>query len=135
MHVQARTTVLVLDSPPSVDGQTAEAVHAAPDYDLRFVDDATLFDYLRAASAEANGANRPGVILVHVDEAPAARLAALRRLRTDPDLCTIPVVAMCSDDDDDGDDDIANLYITKPASFEGLVDVVSTLGRYWLKSA
>ena len=61
---------------------------------------------------------------------------ALREIKSDPDLRKIPVVVLTTSK---AEEDVArsyldgaNSFITKPSSFEGLVGVVQSLGKYWL---
>jgi CheY-like chemotaxis protein len=62
---------------------------------------------------------------------------ALREIKTDPELRTIPVVVLTTSK---AEEDIlrtydlgANSFITKPVTFQGLVDVMQVLGRYWFQ--
>jgi CheY-like chemotaxis protein len=62
---------------------------------------------------------------------------ALAEIKTDEVLRTIPVVALTTSRDEK---DIirtyrlgANSFITKPVTFEALVEVMRTLQRYWLE--
>jgi CheY-like chemotaxis protein len=60
---------------------------------------------------------------------------ALREIKSDPDLRKIPIVVLTTSK---ADQDIAqsydlgaNSFISKPVTFEGLVEVVRGLGNYW----
>jgi CheY-like chemotaxis protein len=62
---------------------------------------------------------------------------ALREIKADPDLRAIPVVVLTTSK---AEEDIvrsydlgANSYVTKPVTFEGLVEVMKTLRRYWFE--
>ena len=63
--------------------------------------------------------------------------AFLKRLRMEPRLATIPVVAFTTSDD--GGDlsaayaNAANGYVFKPETFEDLVRCVGDICRYWLE--
>ena len=62
---------------------------------------------------------------------------ALREIKADPDLRRIPIVVLTTSK---AEEDIyrtydlgANSFITKPVSFDGLVNVMRDLGRYWIE--
>jgi DNA-binding NarL/FixJ family response regulator len=62
---------------------------------------------------------------------------ALKEIKSDPKLKHIRVVILTTSG---ADEDIlstyditAASYITKPVTFDGLVDVIKTLGKYWLE--
>jgi two-component system response regulator len=62
---------------------------------------------------------------------------ALEEIKTDPRLRTIRVVVLTTSK---AEEDIirsynlsAASYITKPVTFEGLLDVIRTVGKYWLE--
>lgn len=108
--------------------------------DLRFVEDgAELMDYLfhRNRYADPLQAPRPGLILLDLNMPKMDGREALQAIKSDPDLKTIRVVVMTTSK---ADEDIlrtydlgAESYVTKPVTFQALVDVVATMGRYWLE--
>ena len=62
---------------------------------------------------------------------------ALREIKADPSLRRIPVVVMTTSK---AEEDIfrsydtgANSFITKPVTFERLVDLMKALGNYWIE--
>jgi CheY-like chemotaxis protein len=98
-----------------------------------------LLDYLKreggyAAPAEAP---RPVLILLDLNMPLMDGREALKHLKSDPALRSIPVVVMTtsrSEEDILRSYDIgANSYITKPVSFDGLVDAMRHLGSYWFQ--
>jgi two-component system, response regulator len=108
--------------------------------DLHFVENGEeLVDYLqRRGKFAALGANaRPGLILLDLNMPKKDGREALREIKTDPDLRKIPVVVLTTSR---ADTDIgrvyelgANSFISKPVSFDSLVDVMKTLYRYWFE--
>lgn len=108
--------------------------------DLRFVKDGEeLMDYLhqRGEFADEQSAPRPGVILLDLNMPRKDGREALREIKADPILRRIPVVILTTSK---AEEDIfrsydlgANSFITKPVTFEGLVEVMRGLGRYWLE--
>lgn len=108
--------------------------------DLFFVEDgAELLEYLRREGPYADPAKapRPGVILLDLNMPRKDGREALQEIKADPTLRRIPVVVMTTSREDE---DILNSYdlgasgfITKPVTFEGLVEVMKALGRYWIE--
>jgi CheY-like chemotaxis protein len=108
--------------------------------DLRFVvDGVELMDYLKRRGHYADPATspRPGLILLDLNMPKKDGREALEEIKADPALKTIRVVILTTSQ---AEVDIyrtynlsASSYITKPVTFEGLVEVIRTLGRYWLE--
>jgi CheY-like chemotaxis protein len=107
--------------------------------DLRFVHDGKeLLDYLYHQGSFTRGkAPRPGLILLDLNMPRVDGRQALNRIKNDPDLKRIPVVILTTSREDQ---DIlksynlgANSYITKPVTFEGLIEVMKELKRYWFE--
>lgn len=108
--------------------------------DVRFVEDGEqLMDYLRARGeyAAPGVAPRPGLILLDLNMPRKDGREALEEIKSDPELRRIPVVVLTTSK---ADEDVlrtydlgVNSFITKPVSFDGLVDVMRLLGRYWFE--
>lgn len=108
--------------------------------DLRFVEDGEeLMDYLhrRGKFAEPNAAPRPGLILLDLNMPRKDGREALREIKTEPELRSIPVIVLTTSQ---AEEDIyrtydlgVNSFITKPVNFESLVGVMRTLGKYWFE--
>ncbi len=108
--------------------------------DLRFVEDgAELMDYLQRRNKYVDPASspRPGLILLDLNMPKKDGREALREIKADPRLRNIRVVVMTTSK---AEEDIirtydlgAESYVTKPVTFSSLVDVVRTLGKYWLE--
>jgi CheY-like chemotaxis protein len=106
--------------------------------DLRFVENGEeLIEYLhrRGKYLQADSAPRPGLILLDLNMPKKDGREALKEIKVDPELRTIPVVILTTSR---ADTDIgriydlgANSFIAKPVSFDSLVDVMKTLCRYW----
>ena len=106
--------------------------------DLRFVEDGVqLMEYLERRGKYTNPGDspRPGLILLDLNMPKMDGREALREIKASPNLRLIPVVIMTTSS---AEEDIirsydvgANSYITKPVSFEGLVQVVRQLETYW----
>jgi CheY-like chemotaxis protein len=108
--------------------------------DMRFaVDGEDLLRYLRREAPYASGldAPRPGIILLDLNMPKKDGREALQEIKADPELRHIPVVVLTTSS---AEEDVfrtydlgVNSFITKPVTFEGLVDVMNTLSRYWFE--
>ncbi len=108
--------------------------------DLRFVEDGeNLLDYLyhRGKYKSLRLYPPPGLILLDLNMPRKDGREALKEIKSDPDLRKIPVVVLTTSKEEE---DVlrsynmgANSYITKPVTFEGLVEVMKSLGKYWLE--
>jgi CheY-like chemotaxis protein len=107
-------------------------------HDLQFVDDGeALVDYLNTSinAADQSHTPLPDLILLDLNMPKKDGREALREIKANPQLRHIPVVVLTTsslDCDIYRSYDIgANSYITKPVTFESLVDILNTLGKYW----
>src|SRR5947207_5793962 len=108
--------------------------------DLRDVENGEeLMDYLhrRGAFEQPETSPTPGLILLDLNMPRKDGREALREIKSDPHLRHIPVVVLTTSK---AEEDIyrtynlgVNSFITKPVTFEGLVDVMRTLGKYWFE--
>ena len=98
-----------------------------------------LLDYLYRRGEYADGADapRPGLILLDLNMPRKDGFEALKEIKGDPDLRTIPVVVLTTSK---AEEDIyrsydlgVNSFISKPVTFDGLVDAMKTIGRYWFE--
>jgi CheY-like chemotaxis protein len=98
-----------------------------------------LLDYLRRRGKFSNPETspRPGVILLDLNMPRMDGREALKEIKADPELRRIPVVILTTSK---AEEDIyrtydlgANSYIMKPVTFDGLVEVMRGLGRYWVE--
>jgi two-component system response regulator len=134
-------TILMADDDPDDRQLTREAFeenHLAND--LRFVEDGEeLLDYLhhRGKYADPASAPRPGIVLLDLNMPRMDGRTALREMKKDPRFRGIRVVIMTTSK---AEEDVvrsydlsAASYITKPVTFERLVEVVRALGKYWLE--
>jgi CheY-like chemotaxis protein len=108
--------------------------------DLRFVEDGEeLLDYLKRRGKYSDPASspRPGLILLDLNMPRKDGREALREVKADPSLKHIRVIVLTTSK---AEEDIyrtydlsAASYITKPVTFESLVEVIKALGKYWLE--
>ena len=134
-------TILMADDDPDDRQLTREAfAEAKLANDLRFVEDGVeLLDYLhrRGKYADPAASPRPGLILLDLNMPRKDGREALQEIKQDPRFRPIRVIVLTTSK---AEEDIlrtynlsAASYITKPVTFESLVDVVKTLGKYWLE--
>jgi two-component system response regulator len=134
-------TILMADDDPDDRQLTKEAfAEARLANDLRFVEDGVeLLDYLhrRGKFADPASSPRPGIILLDLNMPRKDGREALQELKLDARFRAIRVIILTTSK---AEEDIlrtynlsAASYITKPVTFESLVDVVKTLGKYWLE--
>ncbi len=108
--------------------------------ELHFVEDGEeLMDYLKRRGDFEKYRNRPlpGLILLDLNMPRKDGREALREIKEDPELKRIPVVVLTTSK---AEEDIfktynlgVNSFITKPVTFEGLVDVMTVLVKYWMQ--
>jgi CheY-like chemotaxis protein len=101
-------------------------------------DGAVLLEFLRHEGRYAEERPpRPDLILLDLNMPRLDGRQALEAIKNDPALRAIPVVVLTTsraDEDVYGSyDSGASSFITKPVTFAGLVDVMKTLGRYWVQ--
>jgi len=99
-------------------------------------DGAELLDFLKGRGKHV-GAPRPGLILLDLNMPKVDGREALREIKADPELRSIPVVILTTSKEEE---DIlrsydlgASSFITKPVAFDALVKLVSNLGGYWFQ--
>ena len=134
-------TILMAEDDPDDRLMTREAfAECRLDNPLQFAEDGEqLMDYLHRRGPYADDARypMPGLILLDLNMPRKDGREALREIKADPTLRTIPVVVLTTSR---ADEDVAacyrdgaNSFITKPVSFAALIDVVQALGKYWLQ--
>jgi len=105
-----------------------------------FVEDGVeLMDYLRRHDkySNPNDAPMPDLILLDLNMPRKDGREALAEIKSDPHLRYIPVVVLTTSK---AEEDImrsydigAAGYITKPVTFDGLVEAIKGLKRYWVQ--
>jgi CheY-like chemotaxis protein len=108
--------------------------------ELRFVEDGEeLMDYLtrKGKFADPETSPRPGLILLDLNMPKKDGREALKEIKSDPDLRRIPIVVMTTSK---AEEDIfrsydfgASSFITKPVTFDRLVELMKALGDYWVE--
>lgn len=107
---------------------------------IAFVEDGEqLMAYLRREGpfAELKETPYPGIILLDLNMPKKDGREALRELKADQELRRIPIIVLTTSQ---AEEDIVRTYgdgvssfITKPVSFEGLVEAVRVICQYWIQ--
>lgn len=98
-----------------------------------------LLDYLfhQGAYTDAAEAPRPGIILLDLNMPKKDGREALKEIKANPDVNDIPVVVFTTSK---AEEDIyrsyklgVNSFITKPVTFDRLIEVMQMIGKYWFE--
>jgi len=134
-------TILVADDDPDDRMMIEEAFEENRVANaVEFVEDGEeLMAYLRREGdyAKLAGKPYPGIILLDLNMPRKDGREALKELKADPELCRIPVVVLTTSQ---AEEDIVRTYglgvssfVTKPVSFEGLVEAIKVICQYWIQ--
>ncbi|HVJ87524.1 MAG TPA: response regulator [Caulifigura sp.] len=141
MGSRKSVTILMADDDADDRLLTREAFDASQvANELRFVEDGVqLMDYLynRNQFSDKAANPKPGIILLDLNMPKKDGRESLAEIRKDPQFNNIRVIVLTTSK---AEEDIyrsynlgAASYITKPVTFEALVEVIRTLGKYWLE--
>ena len=142
MRKQGEPVVIVLADDDEEDRMLTQKALAESRLvnELHCVEDGEeLLDYLhqRADYVDPATAPRPHVILLDLNMPRKSGREALAEIKADPAFRHIPIVVLTTSAEDE---DIfrsyevgANSFITKPVTFDGLVQVMRGLGNYWFE--
>ena len=107
---------------------------------LEMVEDGEeLMDYLHRTGKYANDECKslPGLILLDLNMPRKDGREALKEIKSDPNLRRIPIVVLTTSK---AEEDIlrtydlgVNSFVVKPVTFDALVDVLKTIGKYWFE--
>lgn len=134
-------TILMAEDDPDDRQMTREAfAESHLNNDLRFVEDGVeLMDYLcrRGKYADPASSPFPGLLLLDLNMPRMDGREALREIKKDPRLRNLRVVILTTSK---AEEDIhrsydlsATSYISKPVTLSALIDVIRTMGKYWLE--
>lgn len=108
--------------------------------DLHFVEDGEeLMDYLlnKGKYTDEKKYPTPGLLLLDLNMPKKDGREAIKEIREIPKLRPMPIIVLTTTR---AEEDIINTYdlginsfITKPVTFEGLVDIMKALGKYWFE--
>jgi len=99
-----------------------------------------LMDFLKRSGRYAKqDLPRPGLILLDLNMPRMDGRQALQLIKRDPELRSIPVVVLTTSKTEEdmlrSYDLGANTFITKPVTFDRLVEIMRALGLYWFDIA
>lgn len=134
-------TILMADDDADDRLMTQEALNEAKlSNDLYFVEDGEeLMDYLyhRGKYEDPHSSPRPGLILLDLNMPRKDGREALKEIKADQELKRVPVVVLTTSK---AEEDIfraydlgVNSFISKPLTFEDLVNVMKSLAQYWFR--
>jgi len=133
-HAGTQITILIAEDDPDDRLLIQEAFEEARLANrIEFVDDGVaLMDYLRRPATTL-----PGLLLIDLNMPRKDGREVVEEIKADPALKHIPIVVLTTSE---AQSDIcrsyklgASSYIQKPVSFEGLVEVIKILNKYWLQ--
>jgi CheY-like chemotaxis protein len=136
-------TILMADDDADDQLMAREALdEARVKANLVYVQDGEdLLDYLnrRGRYRDPVRSPRPGLILLDLNMPKKDGREALKEIKSDPALRSIPVVVLTTSR---ADEDVyrtydlgGNSFVTKPTSFDDLVGIMRTLVKYWFEIA
>jgi len=136
-------TILMADDDAEDCVLTGKALAASRGVDdLRFVGDGEeLMDYLmrRGEYADPLTSPRPAIILLDLNMPRKGGYAVLEEMKTHPEIRQIPVVVFTTSNVEEdiklSYDRGASSFITKPATYQGLVEAMKCFGEYWTEIA
>lgn len=134
-------TILMAEDDPDDRLLVQEAVREAKlNNNLIFVEDGQeLMEYLRRLGSFSDKTQfpKPHLILLDLNMPRMDGREALKEIKADPELRSIPIVVLTTSK---AEEDIVKTYdlgvsgfITKPVAFDGLIDVMKVIDRYWFK--
>jgi CheY-like chemotaxis protein len=136
----AQTTILLVEDNPD----DAELVRIAMDdagitSTLDVVQDgAQALQYVRKEGAYASSP-RPDLMLLDLNLPGVDGREVLRTVKSDPSLCSIPIVVMSTSVDENDIDASyrmhANSFVSKPPDFDELVTTLAAIQAFWLTAA
>ena len=140
-HPGKLISILIADDDADDRQMTQEALHECRLVnDVHFVEDGEqLLDHLfrRGAYAHLEGTPLPGLILLDLNMPRKDGRESLKEIKAHPDLRRIPIVVLTTSK---AEEDIlrtydlgVNSYVTKPVTFDSLVQTIKVLGQYWFE--
>lgn len=141
MNQKKSIVILVADDDPDDRMMTQEALEENHIINqIKFVEDGVdLIDYLRQNGKFNNPTEfpRPDIILLDLNMPKVDGREALKIIKSDPDLCKIPIIVLTTSKSDvdivKSYDLGVNCFISKPVTFTRFLEVIRTIGQYWFE--
>lgn len=130
--------LLVEDNPNDVEFTLAALGENWPVHEVFVAGDGEeALDYLyRRGDHRSRSAVDPKVVLLDLKLPKVDGFQVLERLKTDPDMKTIPVVMLTSSREERdllrSYDLGTNAYVVKPMSYKGFTEAIKEVGRFWV---
>lgn len=109
--------------------------------EVHFVQDGEeLLQYLRREAdwSSLSGQPLPALVLLDLNMPKLDGREALKKIKGDENLCVVPIVVLTTSK---AEEDVqtsyqagVNSYLSKPRTFEDLIEIVQTLDRYWMST-
>lgn len=129
-------TIIMADDDEDDQEMTRIALSESPLLNpIEFVRDGEeLLERLQAADDRRS---QPGLVLLDLNMPRKDGRQALQEIKADPNLRHLPVIVLTTSK---AEEDIyrsynlgASGFVTKPVTFDGLVEVITTIGEYWFE--
>ncbi|QEY15596.1 response regulator [Cellvibrio sp. KY-GH-1] len=142
MNISKKTLVILMAEDDTDDRLLAQEamLESRVLNELYFVEDGVqLLSYLHGKGSYSDRTRypMPGLILLDLNMPKMDGREALAKIKADKSLRRIPVVILTTSKAEEdmvkGYDLGAASYITKPVTFEALVELMKALGRYWVE--
>lgn len=141
MKITTSITLLIADDDPDDRMMTQAALEESYLLNsLYFVENGQeLMDFLKRRGKYANPqlSPRPGLIMLDLNMPRKDGREALMEIKADPELRAIPIIVLTTSK---SEEDIlksydlgVNCFISKPVSFEELIETVRSIGQYWFE--
>ena len=139
MTRHAPPILLVEDNPDHAElttkalqrGKLANRIHWVKDGE-----EAVHYLFHEGAYSNGSSAPKPGLILLDIRLPKVDGFEVLRRVKADPELCSVPVVMLTTSDRGEEVAEAyrlgANSYITKPVRFAEFIEKIEAVEIYWL---
>jgi two-component system, response regulator len=139
--MNSKLIILLADDDPDDRLMTKEALEESRLLNplVAVEDGEELLEYLRRTGRYTHLIDEPlpGLVLLDLNMPRMDGREALKEIKTDPALCHIPIIILTTSK---AEEDIyrtynlgVNSFITKPVSFNSLVDLMKHLGKYWFE--
>lgn len=141
-EARKNTVILLAEDDPDDILLTKEALRSCGiENELRVVTDGEqLLEYLRHQRQfkKLGRSPKPGLILLDLNMPKKDGREALKEIKSDPELKEIPVVVLTTSKQEE---DVVrcyrlgvNSYVSKPVTFEELVNTLSIVAKYWFET-
>jgi|688.fasta_scaffold564979_2 chemotaxis family two-component system response regulator Rcp1 len=132
--------ILLVDDSPSETHLTRLALLATgfPHHLVAVDDGEKATEYLQSERRLADGTT-PNLILLDLNLPGKHGLEVLRELKSDPDMCHIPVIVLSNSTSQKDIDAVyrlnGNSYLSKPMELEEMYELMKNFSTYWMRTA